>query len=70
MPGGDKTGPEGNGPMTGRKLGLCKGNDSPGFKAEPRGSANRRGRGLGNGNGRGKGKPFGKGRFGRDADQN
>ena len=30
MPGGDKTGPMGNGPMTGRGAGYCAGNDSPG----------------------------------------
>ena len=27
MPGRDKTGPEGEGPMTGRRLGRCSGND-------------------------------------------
>ncbi len=31
MPQGDKTGPMGRGPMTGRGAGLCKGKDSPGF---------------------------------------
>jgi len=31
MPRGDKTGPMGMGPMTGRGAGICKGNDSPGY---------------------------------------
>lgn len=34
MPGGDRTGPEGEGPMTGRQAGFCAGNDRPG-SAEP-----------------------------------
>ncbi|MFC2151050.1 DUF5320 domain-containing protein [Bacteroidota bacterium] len=31
MPRGDKTGPGGLGPMTGRRMGYCAGNDNPGF---------------------------------------
>lgn len=31
MPRGDRTGPDGRGPMTGRGAGLCRGNDSPGY---------------------------------------
>ena len=31
MPGGDKTGPSGLGPMTGRKAGLCAGYPVPGY---------------------------------------
>ncbi|MBA7566370.1 hypothetical protein ES708_08061 [subsurface metagenome] len=31
MPRGDRTGPEGLGPMTGRAAGYCTGNDMPGF---------------------------------------
>lgn len=31
MPRGDKTGPEGLGPMTGRRMGYCAGKDNPGF---------------------------------------
>ncbi|HOP06569.1 MAG TPA: DUF5320 domain-containing protein [candidate division Zixibacteria bacterium] len=31
MPGGDKTGPLGEGPMTGRGAGYCSGNDQPGY---------------------------------------
>lgn len=30
MPGGDRTGPEGIGPMTGRAAGYCAGNNAPG----------------------------------------
>lgn len=31
MPGGDRTGPLGRGPMTGRRAGLCAGYGMPGF---------------------------------------
>ncbi|MCP4705552.1 MAG: DUF5320 domain-containing protein [candidate division Zixibacteria bacterium] len=31
MPGGDKTGPRGEGAMTGRGMGACVGNSTPGF---------------------------------------
>lgn len=31
MPGGDRTGPMGMGPMTGRGMGFCAGNAAPGF---------------------------------------
>lgn len=31
MPRGDRTGPAGQGPRTGRGLGFCAGNDRPGF---------------------------------------
>ena len=56
MPGGDRTGPWGLGPMTGRGLGYCAGYSSPGFtKGIPRG------RGFGRGGGRG----FGRGFWGR-----
>ncbi len=57
MPGGDRTGPEGYGPKTGRALGYCSGYNSPGYtKGTPRG------RGFG----RGFGRRFGRGRgFGR-----
>ncbi len=30
MPGGNRTGPDGTGPMTGRAAGFCAGNDAPG----------------------------------------
>jgi len=54
MPGGDRTGPEGLGPMTGRSLGYCSGSNSPGFTYG-------RGRGFGRGFGRvywGRGRGF------------
>jgi len=59
MPGGDRTGPAGMGPMTGRAAGFCAGYSAPGY-ANPVG-----GRGMGMGRGfRGGG--FGRGRgFGR-----
>ena len=43
MPRGDKSGPNGQGPMTGRAQGLCVGNDRPGFME------GRSGQGLGRG---------------------
>lgn len=52
MPGGDRTGPLGAGPMTGRGAGYCAGYGVPGY-ANPT-----FGRGLGRGFGRG----FGRGR--------
>ena len=48
MPGGDRTGPEGTGPMTGRAAGFCAGYGTPGYM-------NAGGRGLGMGFGRGGG---------------
>ncbi|RLG12240.1 hypothetical protein DRN73_03180 [Candidatus Pacearchaeota archaeon] len=54
MPRGDRTGPDGQGPRTGRGLGYCSGYDSPGFtKGIPRGGA-----GVGRGFGRGRGFGF------------
>jgi hypothetical protein len=57
MPRGNKRGPDGEGPMTGRALGYCAGNEQPGFTADavPQGA----GRGLRNGAGLGPG--FGRG---------
>ena len=46
MPRGDRTGPFGEGPMTGRAMGYCAGYDMPGFGVPGRGLG-RRGRGLG-----------------------
>ena len=54
MPGGDRTGPMGQGPMTGRGAGYCAGFGMPGY-ANP---------GLGRGYGRGYGMGFGRG-YGR-----
>ncbi len=49
MPGGDRRGPEGAGPMTGRGAGFCSGNDQPGYMSSGtgRGMAMRRGGGFG-----------------------
>ena len=58
MPGGDRTGPLGLGPGTGRALGYCYGYDSPGYTKGPgRGF----GRGFGFGGGMGRGRGFGRG---------
>ena len=58
MPGGDRTGPQGMGPMTGRAAGYCAGNSVPGYM-NPYG-----GRGMAFGRGRfyGRGGGFGRGR--------
>ncbi len=56
MPGGDKTGPFGEGPLSGRGMGYCRGSNRPGF-ANSRG-----GRGMGAGYGRGIGGGGGYGR--------
>jgi hypothetical protein len=60
MPRGDRTGPLGAGPMTGRGAGICTGAGAPGFAGGGRG----RGMGFGCGGGRGLGRGFG---FGRGA---
>lgn len=44
MPGGNRTGPQGQGPMTGRRMGSCIDNDYPGA-----GTYFRAGRGFGRG---------------------
>jgi len=56
MPRGNRTGPEGMGPMTGRAAGYCTGYDTPGFsKGQPRvGGGFGQGRGLGFGRGAGR----------------
>ena len=61
MPRGDKTGPNGQGQMTGRGMGYCNGYENPGYmngERAGRGFARGRGRGLGRGNGRGYGRNF------------
>ncbi len=50
MPRGDRTGPMGMGPMTGRRAGYCNGFATPGY-ANPVGFAGGFGRGLGRGRG-------------------
>ena len=52
MPGGDRTGPLGAGPMTGRGVGICAGYDVPGYMNPSFG------RGFGYGRGRGFGRGF------------
>ena len=47
MPGQDRTGPNGQGPMTGRGLGYCSSYNAPGFAN----AGFSRGRGLGRGRG-------------------
>ncbi len=42
MPRGDRTGPNGAGAMSGRRMGLCIGNNIPGFQTD---ESNSRGRG-------------------------
>ncbi len=72
MPRGDRRGPGGMGPMTGRGLGYCNGFDAPGFTADepPRGGAGygrgyggrgRGGMGFGPGFGYGRGRGYGRG---------
>ena len=64
MPRGDQTGPQGQGPMTGRGLGHCIGSDQAGYQygGPGRGYSPGYGRGIGWGGGRGGG--FGGGGFG------
>lgn len=47
MPWGDRTGPAGLGPMTGRRMGYCAGFNMPGFMNPGFGFGRRRGRGRG-----------------------
>ena len=59
MPRGDRTGPEGMGPMTGRGAGYCAGHDMPGYAHPfPRGGY---GQGFGHGHGRRRGHGWGPG---------
>jgi uncharacterized protein DUF5320 len=61
MPRGDRTGPWGGGPRTGRGLGYCTGNDRPGYMQAGPGLGLGGGMGLrrGWGGGRGWGRGFG-----------
>ncbi len=43
---GDRTGPEGRGPLTGRGMGFCADNKEPGYTAGGGFSGRRRGRGF------------------------
>lgn len=58
MPGGDRTGPMGAGPMTGRGAGFCAGSGIPGYPHRGFGRGVGGGRGWGRGWGRGKGARF------------
>jgi len=68
MPAGDRTGPWGFGPGTGRGLGYCSGFQAPGFMFSGPGPGFGRGFGLGRGFGRGmglgRGRGFWRSRFG------
>ena len=57
MPGGNRTGPAGMGPMTGRGAGFCAGYNTPGYSNPVVG----RGMGMGRGRGMGFGRGFGRG---------
>lgn len=63
MPWGDRTGPMGMGPMSGRAAGLCAGFPVPGYMnpVAGRGFGAGSGRGFGRGMGRGMGRGFGRG---------
>ena len=58
MPQGNKTGPEGAGPMTGRSMGYCTDHETAGFES---GLGDRNGRGLGRRVGRQRGMRGGSG---------
>jgi hypothetical protein len=58
MPQGNRTGPVGQGPGSGRALGFCSGYDSPGYQ---KGFGGGMGRGFNKGKGRGRGLGFGRG---------
>jgi len=61
MPRGDRTGPNGFGPRTGRGLGYCSGYSTPGYITD-----NGMGLGRGYGGGRGGGRGYGRGQgYGR-----
>ncbi len=53
MPRGDRTGPNGMGPRTGRGAGFCSGFDRPGYLSGGIGTGFGYGRGMGRGFGRG-----------------
>jgi len=63
MPAGDRTGPSGMGPRTGRAAGYCSGYATPGFANRGMGGGFGFGRGMGRGFGfgRGMGRGFGRG---------
>ena len=61
MPRGDRGGPDGRGPLTGRRAGYCAGENVPGYANEqipPMGMGRGFGRGGGRGMGRGRPGPY------------
>ena len=58
MPLGDRTGPSGAGPMTGRGAGTCAGYNTPGYITGGGGFGRGMGRGMGMGRGFGRGFGF------------
>ncbi len=54
MPRGDRMGPEGRGPMTGRRMGYCAGNDVPEFGRGRGMNYGRSAHGMGRGRGKGR----------------
>lgn len=64
MPRGDRTGPWGLGPMTGRRMGYCAGYPGPGFLSPGPGFGYGRGFGLGRGMGYGRGRGWRRAGFG------
>lgn len=63
MPGGDRTGPAGMGPMTGRAAGYCAGYPVPGYMNPIPGRGRGFGRGWGRGAGWGRGRGWGRGAY-------
>jgi len=63
MPRGDRTGPAGEGPLTGRQMGYCAGNDNPGFVNQGRGYGRGFRGGFGYGGGSGPGFRHGYGNY-------
>jgi len=61
MPGGDRTGPMGMGPMTGRGAGFCAGFGAPGYANPVFGYGRGVGRGMGRGRRFGRGRGLGRG---------
>ena len=61
MPGGDRTGPLGAGPRTGRAAGYCAGYGMPGYANPMPGYGYGMGYGRGYGRGLGQGSSFGRG---------
>ncbi|MDK2841457.1 MAG: hypothetical protein PWQ17_962 [Anaerophaga sp.] len=65
MPAGDRTGPMGQGPRSGRGKGFCSGNTTPGYENDEnrrRAGSNAGDATSGNGRGRGRGRGRGLGR--------